>query len=212
MSTWRSARCACSSTVTTSFVEIASESFADLNVALAADGLPVLLPAKQAKQAAAASGVNQVGIFGAKPWSGEITLPPAVPGAGRYKVDFTAVVVALVAICCASLQWRSSRLTPQTTHEPSMTGPSKRTGVSIVQSGVGFNWENVSKRILPQLIIKGLILQGEGLVQRGIYFVTPEPVFQRIMTQARRAGTFPTDTSAAGTITFVRCNMTQYRR
>lgn len=55
----------------------------------------------------------------------------------------------------------------------------------IVQSSVGLNWENVNKRILPQLIYKGQILQREELCRKGLFFVCPTPVYDRIM---RRLG------------------------
>lgn len=182
--------------------EIASESFADLNVALAADGLPVLLPAKQAKQAAAASGVNQVGIFGAKPWSGEISLPPAVPGAGRYKVDFTAVVVSPTGdlLRFTPVEVQSIDTTNKTT--ASMTG--LKNGRQIVQSGVGLNWENVNKRILPQLIVKGLMLQAEGLCSSGLYFVTPEPVYKRITLRLGGPTRLRQIPRQPGSLTFIR--------
>lgn len=48
-------------------------------------------------------------------------------------------------------------------------------------SGGGFNWENVNKRILPQLITKGHILRRENLCRKGLFFVCPDPVSQRIL-------------------------------
>lgn len=44
----------------------------------------------------------------------------------------------------------------------------------------GFNWENVNKRILPQLIYKGQVLRLERLCKKGLFFVTPTAVTQRI--------------------------------
>ncbi|MBH0023981.1 hypothetical protein I6E73_07465 [Salinibacterium sp. SWN248] len=58
-------------------------------------------------------------------------------------------------------------------------------GREVVRSTVGLNFENVSKRILPQLIYKGQILQRESLCRRGLFFVCPIPVYERIM---RRLG------------------------
>ncbi len=42
-------------------------------------------------------------------------------------------------------------------------------------SKAGVNWENVSKRILPQLIYKGYVLRRERLCSKGLFFVCPKP-------------------------------------
>ena len=47
-------------------------------------------------------------------------------------------------------------------------------------STAGFNWENVNKRILPQLIYKGHVLRRERLCKHGLFFVCPQPVYNRI--------------------------------
>jgi hypothetical protein len=50
-------------------------------------------------------------------------------------------------------------------------------------SDAGINWENVSKRILPQLIYKGHVLRNEKLCSKGLFFICPKPVYDRIMTR-----------------------------
>ena len=50
-----------------------------------------------------------------------------------------------------------------------------------MKSTVGLNWENVSKRIIPQLVYKGQVLQREPLCRSGLWFVTPESVYSRII-------------------------------
>jgi hypothetical protein len=47
-------------------------------------------------------------------------------------------------------------------------------------SSAGLNWENVSKRILPQLIYKGHVLRQERLCRKGLFFICPSPVFSRV--------------------------------
>jgi hypothetical protein len=44
----------------------------------------------------------------------------------------------------------------------------------------GLNWENVNKRILPQIIYKGHVLRREPLCQKGLFFVCPTPVYNKI--------------------------------
>jgi hypothetical protein len=48
------------------------------------------------------------------------------------------------------------------------------------RSTAGFNWENVNKRIVPQLIYKGHVLRQEPLCQKGLFFVCPTPVYEKI--------------------------------
>lgn len=47
----------------------------------------------------------------------------------------------------------------------------------------GFNWENVTKRILPQIIYKGHALRRDRLAQHGLFFVLPAPVLAKIRTR-----------------------------
>ena len=51
---------------------------------------------------------------------------------------------------------------------------------AVVDSAVGLNWENVSKRIIPQLIYKGQVLQREDLCKKGLFFICPTPVYSKI--------------------------------
>jgi len=46
-----------------------------------------------------------------------------------------------------------------------------------------FNYENVNKRILPQLITKGHLLRVEEQCKKGLFFVCPTPVLERIYTR-----------------------------
>jgi hypothetical protein len=48
------------------------------------------------------------------------------------------------------------------------------------KSTAGFNWENVNKRILPQIIYKGHVLRQEPLCQKGLFFICPTPVYNKI--------------------------------
>ena len=50
---------------------------------------------------------------------------------------------------------------------------------TIPPSGHGLNWANVHKRLMPQLIRKGLIYSRSDLVSKGLYFVVPEAVYQK---------------------------------
>lgn len=49
----------------------------------------------------------------------------------------------------------------------------------IQASGHGMNWANVHKRLIPQLIRKGLIYSRSDHVASGLYFLLPEIVYRR---------------------------------
>ena len=49
----------------------------------------------------------------------------------------------------------------------------------IPSSSHGLNWANVHKRLIPQLIRKGVIYSRSDLVRKGLYFVLPEIVYNK---------------------------------
>jgi hypothetical protein len=67
-------------------------------------------------------------------------------------------------------------------------------------SPAGINWENVSKRILPQLIYKGHVLRREPLCRKGLFFVCPTPVYQKI--SGRLGGNLLEYAQQPGALTF----------
>lgn len=54
-------------------------------------------------------------------------------------------------------------------------------------SEAGFNWENVNKRILPQLIYKGQVLRREARCTKGLFFVCPIEVLQKVKNRLGNA-------------------------
>lgn len=67
-------------------------------------------------------------------------------------------------------------------------------------SNSGMNWENVNKRILPQLIYKGHVLRRESKCKKGLYFVCPMQVYERLFQ--RLGGSLHDYDPGQGTITF----------
>lgn len=55
----------------------------------------------------------------------------------------------------------------------------KSTTTSIPSSEHGMNWANVHKRLIPQLIRKGLIYSRSSLVNHGLYFILPDIVYKK---------------------------------
>ncbi len=49
----------------------------------------------------------------------------------------------------------------------------------IPPSEHGLNWANVHKRLMPQIIRKSLVYSKSNFVKQGLYFIVPEPVYQR---------------------------------
>jgi hypothetical protein len=122
-----------------------------------------------------------VAVFG-HGWGGELRLPQR-GGTGSYFVDWVLARLdgkgELAEFTAIEVQTIDTTGNYRTARESLMT---RR---EIVADTVGLNWENVSKRIIPQLIYKGQVLQREDLCRTGMYFVCPNPVYARVL---RRLG------------------------
>lgn len=142
------------------------------------EGLP-LVPGGEASSKAKAAGEPCVAVFG-KRWGGELRLPQKT-GVGGYFVDWVLAKITaggeLEEFIAVEVQTIDTTGNYRNGHAALLQGD------GIVKTTAGLNWENVSKRILPQLIYKGQILQREELCRKGLFFVCPEPVFERIMNR-----------------------------
>lgn len=136
-----------------------------------------------------------VAVFG-HGWGGELPLPKR-KGKGSYYVDwilarldgsaelaeFTAIEVQTIDTTGSYQNARRKLLENRT----------------IEKDTVGLNWENVSKRITPQIIYKGQVLQREELCRSGLYFVCPKPVYDRVLERLggkEKLPQFPTQPAA----------------
>jgi len=54
-----------------------------------------------------------------------------------------------------------------------------RPSAQIPESRHGLNWANVHKRLIPQLIRKGLVYSRSSYVKKGLYFILPDIVFKK---------------------------------
>ena len=120
-----------------------------------------------------------IAVFG-HGWGGELRLPQRA-GTGSYFVDwvlarldkngelveFTAIEVQTIDTTGNYREARTALLADRT----------------VIADTVGLNWENVSKRIIPQLIYKGQVLQREDLCRTGLYFVCPKAVYDRVLNR-----------------------------
>ena len=118
-----------------------------------------------------------VAVFG-KRWGGELRLPTP-SGRGGYFVDWILARLKpdgdLAEFLAVEVQSIDTTGNYQAERAAYMRG-----GTPEASSTAGFNWENVNKRILPQLIYKGHVLRREPLCKGGLVFVCPEPVYLAI--------------------------------
>lgn len=149
------------------------------DVAEIAFGEPLpMYPGAEAQSAAGRSNAHVIAVFG-KRWGGELRLPQRA-GRGSYYVDWILArldsggrLLDFVAIEVQSID----------------TTGNYRIGIdgllatprTVTRTSAGLNWENVNKRILPQVIYKGNVLQRESLCRSGLFFIIPVPVYTRIM-------------------------------
>lgn len=59
------------------------------------------------------------------------------------------------------------------------TLPQNPSQVSFPSSQHGLNWANVHKRLIPQLIRKGVVYSRSSLVTKGFYFIVPDIVYRK---------------------------------
>jgi len=118
-----------------------------------------------------------VAVFG-KRWGKELRLPQR-SGRGAYFVDW---ILALIG-----KSGRMSEFVAVEVQAIDTTGNYRAERDSYLKgtghhgySNAGLNWENVSKRILPQIIYKGHVLRHEQLCKKGLFFICPTPVYERI--------------------------------
>ncbi len=136
-----------------------------------------------------------VAVFG-HGWGGELPLPKR-KGKGSYYVDWILARLngsgELVEFTAIEVQTIDTTGTYQNARRALIENH------SIEKDTVGLNWENVSKRIIPQIIYKGQVLQREELCRSGLYFVCPKPVYDRVLERLggkEKLPQFPTQPAA----------------
>lgn len=141
-----------------------------------------LVAGRDAVSAAQNSATPVVAVFG-KRWGKELRLPQK-GGTGGYFVDWVLALLdpkgTLQEFVAVEVQTIDTTGNYRNGREALLAA-----GRINEKTSVGLNWENVSKRILPQLIYKGQVLQREALCRKGLFFICPGPVYDRIM---RRLG------------------------
>jgi len=140
-----------------------------------------------------------IAVFG-HGWGGELRLPQRA-GTGSYFVDWVLARLdengELVEFTAIEVQ------TIDTTGNYRDARASLLEGRQITADTVGLNWENVSKRIIPQLIYKGQVLQREDLCKTGLFFVCPKAVYDRVLNRLGGKDKIPTFPTQPASIHFV---------
>lgn len=120
---------------------------------------------------------REVVVFG-KRWGKELRLPSRKDHGG-YFVDWILAHIGtdgqLESFVAVEVQSMDTTGNYRAEREAYLKGEDYRKN-----SPGGINWENVSKRILPQLIYKGNVLRRERLCSRGLFFVCPAPVYAEV--------------------------------
>lgn len=166
------------------------------DIAEAAFGKPAnLIPGAQV--ARARHDGRFVAVFG-KRWGKELRLPQR-RGTGGYFVDWILALIGadggLQEFVAVEVQAIDTTGSYRAERDAYFRGRQYR-----AYSKAGMNWENVAKRILPQLIYKGHVLRQENLCKKGMFFVCPAPVYKRI--QQRLGGEMRPYPLHPGTLTF----------
>jgi Restriction endonuclease NotI len=142
---------------------------------------------------------NNVAVFGRR-WGGELRLPQR-QGTGGYFVDWVLARIGtngrvsdFVAVEVQSIDTTGNYREERDTYlrERDFNGTST----------AGLNWENVNKRILPQIIYKGHVLRREPLCQKGLFFVCPQQVWERIRDRLGGVGVMMQYQLQPGAVTF----------
>lgn len=140
-----------------------------------------------------------IAVFG-KGWGGELRLPQR-KGLGSYFVDWVLArldregeLVELTAIEVQTIDTTGSYGNAQRVLAETR---------ELISDTAGLNWENVSKRIIPQIIYKGQVLQREDLCRSGLYLVCPKPVYQRILDRLGGPEKLPIFPSQPASIHFI---------
>lgn len=168
-------------------------------IAQNAFGVRLNLYAGRAAVAKAKSEGGAIAVFG-HGWGGELRLPQR-QGSGSYFVDWVLARLdgggELVEFTAIEVQ------TIDTTGKYSEARNALLKDRAVITDTVGLNWENVSKRIIPQIIYKGQILQREELCKTGLYFVCPSPVYQRVLKRLGGKAAIPKFPSQPAAIHFM---------
>src|SRR5579872_583273 len=124
---------------------------------------------------------NRVVVFG-KRWGKELRVPKSGENANGYAADWILARVSGTA--------EVEEFVPVEVQTMDTTGSYQREWYKMneLELPIGceptdpsINWENVNKRIIPQLLTKGNVFGRESMCRKGLFFVCPAPVYKKLM-------------------------------
>lgn len=125
--------------------------------------------------------------------------------AERRLIDFVAVEVQSID---TTGNYQSAYQSILKKHHPEQYKEVVRQVGAKPTKAANFNWENVNKRILPQIISKGHVLRREVKCTKGMFFMLPLQVMEKIFERVGALQEYPLQT---GTVTFLGYECTKYR-
>lgn len=176
----------------------------DVAVQAFGGGIELLAATDAVSYRAKHPGKAYIAVFG-KRWGKELRLPSRAKKAGgkvgAYFVDWilahidpSGKLLGFVAIEVQSIDTTGNYRGERQAY--------LETGTFEGNSTAGPKWENVNKRILPQIIYKGHVLRREPLCQKGLFFICPTPVYNKIAE--RLGGNLGEIHQQAGSVTLMR--------
>lgn len=176
----------------------------DVAVQAFGGGIDLMTASDAAAYRAKNPGRASIAVFG-KRWGKELRLPSRAKKAGgkvgAYFVDWILAHVDAAGklVGFVAIEVQSIDTTGNYRHERESY---LKGGSFASNSTAGPNWENVNKRILPQVIYKGHVLRREPLCQKGLFFICPTPVYNKIAE--RLGGNLTEIHQQAGSVTLMR--------
>ncbi len=123
---------------------------------------------------------NEVVAFG-KHFGKELRLPSR-GGRGNYFVDWILASISSDGELADFIAVEVQAIDTTGSYRPEVI-ELRNGATTLASSKAGLNWENVNKRILPQLIYKGHVLRREPLCTKGLFFICPTAVYRRVIAR-----------------------------
>lgn len=168
------------------------------DVAKVAFGAPLELVSSDRISEDGPRDMDCVAVFGQR-WGRELRLPKR-GGRGSYFVDWILARLSpgneLIDFTAVEVQTIDTTGNYREEFRALSEGTAP-TGKSTTNP----NWENVNKRILPQIIYKGHVLRREPKCTKGLFFISPTPVYSRI--RERLGGDLDEIHPSSGSLTFM---------
>lgn len=141
----------------------------------------MLVDGRKATTASTSKESQLVAVFG-KGWGGELKVPGRPVSGRKGSGFFVDWILARLDENNNLMEFAALEVqTMDTIGSYRMEREAILNGLPHFGRSAGPNWENVNKRILPQLIYKGHLLEREALCQSGLFFACPEAVYKKIL-------------------------------